>query len=440
MAPVTSDSGLQRGQAGVTPWTLSAKSASALAGQAAALERLLEEQPDTDPTDVAYSLADTTASFKHRAVIVGADRGELLTGLHAVASGTPSPGVITGRATRAGRTVFVFPGHASVGTGMAGELLDAAEVFADQMRRCDDAFGEFLDWSVVAALHGDPDSPSLDRDDVVQPLMFAVTVALAAQWRALGIEPDAVIGHSYGEIAAAHIAGALSLRDAALVLCAQCTAAIELLGPGGMVSIPRPVDVVCELISAWDGSISIAERNSPSSTAVAGSAQAIDALIDRCRREQVPVTPLPVHYAPHSTDVEELRERLRERLSGIAPRSTEVTFISTVTGAATDASVLNGDYWFANLRQPVLFEDAVRWAYRRGHRTFIECGPHQLLTADIEESLDDCGDDPTVVGTLRGDDGSMRRFLMSVAESHVRGTSPDWASVLDAACAGRRGS
>ncbi len=439
-APVTSDSGLRRGQAGVTPWALSAKSASALAGQAAALERLLEEQPDADPTDVAYSLAGSRTSFRHRAVIVGADRGELLTGLRAVASGTPSPGVITGRATRAGRTVFVFPGHGSVAAGVAAELLDTAEAFADHMRRCDEAFGEFIDRSLVAALHGGPDSPRMDRDDTVQPLLFAVTASLAAQWRALGIEPDAVIGHSQGEIAAAYTAGALSLRDAALVLSAQCNAATELLGPGGMVSIPRPVDVVCDLINVWDDSISIAERNSPSSTTVAGSARAIGALIERCQREQLPVTRLPVPYAPHSADVEALRDSLRETLSDVAPQSTGVTFISTVTGAATDASVLNGDYWFANLRQPVLFEDAVRWAYGRGHRTFIECGPHQLLTADIEESLDDYGDDPTVVGTLRRDDGSMRRFLMSVAESHVRGKSADWASVLDAACAGRRGS
>ncbi|WP_431233306.1 acyltransferase domain-containing protein [Mycolicibacterium psychrotolerans] len=424
--------------AGITPWTLSAKSASALAGTAAALLRILDVQPETDPTDVAYSSGSDSASFRHRAVIVGAGRSQLLAGLRAIASGTPSPGVITGRANRAGRTTFVFPGQGSPWVGMASELLDTAGAFVDQMRRCDDAFAEFLDWSLIRTLRGEPGSPGLDRDDVAQPILFAVMVSLAAQWRALGIEPDAVIGHSQGEVAAAYVAGALSLRDAARVLCGQCEAITGVVGSGITVSIAEPVDHVCALIGPWDGSIAIAERNSPSSTVVAGSTVAIADLLARCEREHLPVKQIPLPYASHSIHMEELRECLRQQLADVRPIPTPITFISTVTGAAAAASVLDGDYWFANLRQPVLFEDAVRWAYGRGHRTFIECSPQQTLSADIEESLDDCGDDVTVVGTLRRDDGSVRRFLMSLAESHVRGTSPNWRSVLDA-FAGHRG-
>ncbi|WP_168214943.1 acyltransferase domain-containing protein [Mycolicibacterium sp. ELW1] len=417
--------------AGITPWMLSAKSASALGGTAAALQRMLDDEPDTDPTDIAYALGSRTP-LRHRAVIVGAGRGELLAGLRAIASGTPSPRVITGRATRAGRTVFVFPGQGSLRAGMANELLDTAEAFAEQMRRCDDAFGEFLDWSLIKTLRGAPGSPGLDRDDVAQPVLFAVMVSLAAQWRALGIEPDAVVGHSQGEVAAAYVAGALSLRDAARVLCAQCQAITGIEGSGSTVFIPEPVDQVCELIGPWDGSIAIAERNSPSSTVVAGSAVAIADLVARCERDHLPVKRIPLPYASHSVHMEELRERLRRQLADVRPRPATITFISTVTGAAAGAAVLDGDYWFANLRQPVLFEDAVRWAYGRGHRTFIECSPERALSADIEESLDDCGDDATVVGTLRRDDSSMRRFLMSLAEAHVRGTSPNWTRVLGA--------
>ncbi|BBX06458.1 acyltransferase domain-containing protein [Mycolicibacterium aichiense] len=422
--------------AGITPWTLSAKSASALAGTAAALQRALHEHPDTDPIDVAYSLGGDCAPFRHRAVIVGAGRGELLAGLRAIASGTPSPGVITGRATRAGRTAFVFPGQGSLWVGMAGELLDTAGAFATEMRRCDDTFAEFLDWSLIGTLRGEPGSPDVGGDDVAQPILFAVMVSLAAQWRALGVEPDAVVGHSQGEIAAAYVAGALSLRDAARVLCAQCEAITDVVGSGSTVFIPEPVDQVCELIGPWDGSIAIAERNSPSSTVVAGSAVAIADLVARCERDHLPVKRIPLPYASHSVDMEELRERLRQQLADVRPKPATVTFISTVTGAAAGAAVLDGDYWFANLRQTVLFEDAVRWAYGRGHRTFIECSPERALSADIEESLDACGDDATVVGTLRRDDSSMRRFLMSLAEAHVRGTSPNWTSVLGA-CAGR---
>lgn len=412
--------------AGITPWALSAKSAAALAGQAAALVRLLDEQPDTDPGDVAYSLANTGTSFGHRAVIVGANRGELLSGLRALASGTPSPTVITGRARRTGRRVFVFPGQGSEWVGMAVELLTTAKPFAVQMRRCDAAFAEFIDWSLVGVLVGDPGSPSIDDDEVVQPLLFAVMVSLAAQWRALGIEPDAVIGHSHGEIAAAYTAGALSLRDAARVVCARSKAVTTMRGTGGMVSIARSVDLVCDLIRPWEGVLSIAGRNGPSSTDVTGNRAALDDLVALCRREQLPATRIPVGYAPHSLDMEDLREMLRDSLAEVQPQPTDVTFISTVTGAAVDTSILNGEYWFANLRQSVLFEDAVQWSYGRGYRTFIECSPQPMLTADIEESLDDRGDDHTVVGTLRRNDGGMRRFMMSVAEAHVRGNSPNW--------------
>lgn len=416
--------------AGITPWTFSAKSASALAGQAAALERLLEQQPETDPAGVAYSLASAGPCFGHRAVIVGANRGELLTGLRALASGTPSPGVVTGRARRTGKTVFVFPGQGSEWAGMAVELLNTAKAFAVQMRRCDAVFAEFIDWSLVGALLGDPGSPSIDTDDVVQPLLFAVMVSLAAQWRAMGIEPDAVIGHSQGEIAAACTANALSLRDAARVVCARSSAVRTVQGTGGLVSIAQPLDEVCELIRPWEGVLSIAGRNGPSSTDVTGSARALDDLMARCEREHLPATRVPVAHAAHSIQMEELRDTLRDALADVAPQPTGITFISTVTGAAVDTSILNSEYWFANLRQSVLFEDAVQWAYGRGYRTFIECSPQPTLTADIEESLDDHGDDHTVVGTLRRDDGGMRRFMLSVAEAHVRGKSPTWASVL----------
>ena len=246
------------------PWVLSAKSASALAEQAARLRRFVEQHPDVDPHDVAYSLVTTRALFDHRAVVVGADRDELLSGLAAIASGAPAPNVVTGNAAATGGTVFVFPGQGSQWTGMAVELLDSAPAFADQMRLCDTAFAEFVDWSLLEAVRGGAGAPDLDRVDVVQPVLFAVMVSLAAQWRALGIQPDAVLGHSQGEIAAAYVAGALSLRDAAKVVTLRSRAISAIAGTGGMVSIPRPVERVLALIEPWAPSISVAAHNGPS--------------------------------------------------------------------------------------------------------------------------------------------------------------------------------
>ena len=198
-----------------------------------------------------------------------------------------------------------------------------------------------------------------------------------------------------------------------------------------MVSIPRPVERVRALIEPWGKSISVAAQNGPSSTVVTGNAAALDDLMAVCERDDVPATRIPVDYASHSAHVEALRETLRESLSGLQPRTGDIEFISAVTGAGLDTTILDGDYWFANLRQPVLFEQAVRWSYEHGYRTFIESSPHPVLTAGIQESLEDYGDDHSVVGTLRRNEGGMRRFLLSAAEAHVHGKSPNWESMFD---------
>jgi acyl transferase domain-containing protein/acyl carrier protein len=430
-APESANARPSRKRPPVIPWALSAKSSSALAGQAARLQRFVQQNPQLDPTDVAYSLLTTRASFDHRAVAVGANRDELLDGLAAIASGANAPTVVTGKASATGRTVFVFPGQGSQWAGMAVELLDTAPAFADQIRLCDAAFAEFVDWSLLGIMRGGLASPSLDRVDVVQPVLFAVMVALAAQWRALGIEPDAVLGHSQGEIAAAYVAGALSLRDAAKVVTLRSKAIRAIAGTGGMVSIQRSVQQVCEVIEPWRQSISIAAQNGPSSTVVTGDASALDELMAACERDDVPATRIPVDYASHSAEVDSLRETLRESLSGLQPRTCETTFISAVTGARLDTSSLNGDYWFANLRQPVLFEHAIRWAYEHGYRTFIESSPHPVLTVGIQESLEEFPDDYSVVATLRRNDGGMDRVLLSAAEAHVHGKPPNWTSVFE---------
>src|SRR5262245_9540285 len=220
----------------------------------------------------------------------------------------------------AGGTVFVFPGQGSQWMRTTVEQLDTAPAFADQMRLCDAAFAEFVDWSVVGAVRDGIGSPGPDRVEVVQPVLFAVMVSLAAQRRALGIEPDAVLGHSEGEIAAAYVAGALSLSDAAKVVTLRSEAIRAIAGTGGMVSITLPVERVHTLIEPWSKSISVAAQNGPSSTVVSGIATELDDLMAVCERHDVPATRIPVDYASHSSQVETLRETLRDTLSGLQPR------------------------------------------------------------------------------------------------------------------------
>ena len=213
----------------VVPWVLSAKSAAALEAQARRLADFADAREQLDAADVGWSLAGRS-TFEHRAVVLGEDRGQLLAGLGELAHGLPGAAVITGRAAPAGKTVFVFPGQGSQWIGMGVELLDTAPVFAEQMNTCADAFGEFVDWSLIDVLRGTPGAPGLDRVDVVQPALFAVMVSLAELWRSIGVRPDAVIGHSQGEIAAAYVAGALSLRDAARVVTLRSKLLLALSG------------------------------------------------------------------------------------------------------------------------------------------------------------------------------------------------------------------
>jgi acyl transferase domain-containing protein len=286
-------------------------------------------------------------------------------------------------------TVFVFPSQGSQWVEKAVELLDSAPAFAEQMRLCDAALAEFVDWSLLAVVRGSVGSPNQDRVDVMQPVLFAAMVSLAAHWRALGIEPDAVLGHSHGEIAAAYAAGVFSLRDAAKIVTVRSKAIGAIAG--GMVSVGWPIERVHTLIEPWDRSISVAAQNGPSSAVVTGNGAALDDLMALCERDGVPASRLPGDYASHSSEIESLRESLRNELSGLRPRIADIAFVSAVTGARLDTSILDGDYWYANLRQPVLFEQAVRWSFEHGYRSFIEVSPHPVLSVAIEESLTEYG-------------------------------------------------
>ena len=233
-----------------------------------------------DVADVGWSLAGRS-TFEHRAVVLGDDRGQLLAGLGEVAEGLPGASVITGHATPAGKTVFVFPGQGSQWIGMGVELLDTAPVFAEQMNACAEAFAEFVDWSLIDVLRGAPGAPGLDRVDVVQPALFAVMVSLAELWRSIGVRPDAVIGHSQGEIAAAYVAGALSLRDAAQVVTLRSKLLLALSGRGGMASLACGPDQARELLAPYGDRVSIAAVNGRSAVVLSGDEAALDEIVAR---------------------------------------------------------------------------------------------------------------------------------------------------------------
>ena len=424
----------------VVPWVISGRSAEALAGQAQRLLTYAGAHPDLGAADVGWSLVSTRSLFEHRAVVVGGDREHLLAGLAGLAAGEPGANVVVGRAQTTGKTAFVFPGQGSQWVGMGAQLLDTAKVFADHMQRCDKALGEYVDWSVIDVIRGAAGAPGLDRVDVVQPVLWAVMVSLAELWRSLGVTPDAVIGHSQGEIAAAYVAGALSLEDAARVAALRSRLLVQLSGAGGMVSIACGLPQARELLNEWGDRLSIAAVNGVSAVVVSGEVAALEELMRRCESAGLRSRRIDVDYASHSAQVDAICQPLNRELAGIEPRSSSVAFVSTVTGELMDTAGLTADYWYQNIRNTVQFEKAVRSACDAGFRVFIECSPHPVLIAGIEDTAASWATladrsaaeaaEPIVIPSLGRDDGGLDRFWLSAGLAHVAGVAVDWQAVF----------
>ncbi|MET3988095.1 type I polyketide synthase [Streptomyces sp. PvR034] len=425
---------------GVVPWALSGKSAEALREQALRLrEFVTSASADVSLVDVGHALVSSRAGLEHRAVVLGSDREELLAALAAVAAGEPAEDVVSGvRADREDGVVFVFPGQGAQWAGMAVGLLDSSPVFAERFGECAAALTAFVDWVPEDVLREREGAPSYDRVDVVQPMLWAVMVSLAAVWRAHGVEPAAVVGHSQGELAAAVVAGVLSVEDGARIVALRSQLiGRELAGRGGMVSLPLAEDAALELIEPWSGRVSVATINGPRSTVVAGEAAALDELMAACERDGVRARRIPVDYGSHTPQVEQLREALLELAASVTPRPSQVPMYSTVTGGLLEAGAADAEYWFRNLRQPVRFEETVRGLIGDGHVTFVEVSAHPVLTSPVEETGEAMGVEVFAGGTLRRDQGGSRRFLSSLGELWVRGGTPDWAAVFEGSGARR---
>ncbi|MFD6992956.1 type I polyketide synthase [Streptomyces sp. NPDC059943] len=418
---------------GPLPLVLSGRGERGVAGQAA---RLLEhlDHTDTPLPALAHALATSRAALDRRAVVVGADRPAVAAALAALAAGESAPGIVRGERRSESRTAFVFPGQGSQWTGMARELLYSSPEFAASMTECARALAPLTDWDLLDVLRrGEP----LDRVDVVQPALWAVLVSLAKLWRAHGVEPAAVIGHSQGEIAAACVAGALSLEDGAKVVALRSRAiADELAGHGAMMSVGLPVDEVRPKLAAYDGRLSVAAVNGASSVVLSGDADAVDELRDALVADGARAKRLPVDYASHSAQVETIRHRLLAELADIRPRAADVPFYSTVTGGLLDTTVMDAEYWYTNLRGSVLFGDTTKVLLGAGYGVFVECSPHPVLLHSIEETADAAGTEITGVGSLRRDEGGPARFLTSLAEAFVQGVPVDWSPALAPSGAG----
>ncbi|OPF73137.1 polyketide synthase, partial [Streptomyces antioxidans] len=420
---------------GTVPWVLSARSARALRGQAAALARRMAADPGPSIAEVGWSLATTRSVFDHRAVAVGETREELVAAVEALATGGAHPGLVhSGGAAVAGGLgpVLVFPGQGSQWVGMGAELLDASPVFAARVAECERALAPYVDWSLTDVLRGADGAGHLGRVDVVQPVLWAVMVSLAAVWRSFGVCPVAVVGHSQGEIAAAVVGGVLSLEDGARVVALRSRALRRLAGGGAMASLGVGQERAGQLLSGLSDlaeGVGIASVNGPSSTVVSGPPEQVAAVVAACQEAGERARLIEVDYASHGPQVDRIREELGEVLAGVRPvvgGGDEVAFYSTVTGGRVDAADLDTDYWVRNLRERVRFADAVEALLADGHRVFIESSTHPVLTVGMQETFEQAGVEAVAVPTLRRDHGGQAQLLDSLARAFTAGVEVDW--------------
>ncbi|MGW2787499.1 type I polyketide synthase, partial [Streptomyces populi] len=405
-------------------WLLSARSEEAVREQA---RRLAAAAADAlvHPADAARTLAFGRTHFDHRAAVVAASREELTAGLAALAAGESAPGVTAGAVPgRTGRTVFVFPGQGSQWAGMGLELAAQSPVFAARLRECEAALAPFTDWSLTQVLG---DAEALERVDVVQPALWAVMVSLAALWQAHGVAPDAVIGHSQGEIAAATVAGALSLEDGARVVALRSKALVALAGQGAMSQVAAPAEQVEERLEPWRGRVFVAAVNGPSATVISGETAAVEEMTAALEADGVRVRRIPVDYASHSGHVEAIEQELLGLLAPVRPRNAVVAFHSTVTGALLDGTEVDAGYWYRNLRRPVLLQPVVAELARAGHTHFVEISPHSVLNGPLQDSLPGTA---AVIRTLRRDGDTLAHFHSALAAGHTRGLAVDWSTVV----------
>jgi epothilone polyketide synthase E len=417
---------------------LSAKSAAALDAQAKRLRDHLDAHPTQGLHDVAFSLATTRSPMDHRLAMVATSREALRAALASAAEGQTPPGAVRGRVSTGGasKVVLVFPGQGSQWLGMGRQLSSEEPVFRAALEACDRAIEAEAGFSLLSELAASELTSQLGRIDVVQPVLFAMEVALAALWRSWGVEPDAVVGHSMGEVAAAHVAGALSLEDAVAIICRRSRLLRRISGQGEMAVVELSFSEAGAALAGYEDRLSVAVSNSPRSTVISGEPPALSEVLASLEAKGVFCRWVKVDVASHSPQVDPLRGDLVAALAGIQPKAAAVPMRSTVTGSVVTGPELGAGYWADNLRQPVRFAQTIRALREEGHGLFVEMSPHPILMTSMEEICEALERSGVVVGSLRRGQDERPAMLEALGALWARGYPVAWERLFPAG--GRR--
>ncbi|WP_338866152.1 type I polyketide synthase [Myxococcus stipitatus] len=406
---------------------LSAKSPAALRAQARQWVEHLSADRAESLVDHLYTASVRRGHHPHRLAVLGRSKEELASQLQAFLAREPQdpqPGDDSG--PRARKAVFVFPGQGGQWLGMGRRLLEEERAFREVIEACERAMRPHVDWSLLEVLRGEGPRASLEDVDVIQPAVFAMQVGLAALWRSWGVEPHAVVGHSMGEVAAAHVAGALSLEDAARIICVRSRLVRRASGQGGMAVVELSADEAREALRGYEGRLSVGAVNGPRSRVLSGEREALAEVLARLEKAGVFCRWVKVDYASHSPQMEPLRAELLRLLAEVRPARERVPLYSTVTGTRNE-ELLGAEYWERNLREPVRFWEVIEQLGAAGHETFLEINAHPVILPSIEEGLRDRCESLAVLPSLRREEGGRERLLATLGALYTVGHSVDWA-------------
>jgi acyl transferase domain-containing protein/aryl carrier-like protein len=409
---------------------VSGHSEAALAAQARQLSGFLGSSSDTDLRAVGRALATSRAMLRHRAALIAGDRAGLLSGLEMLASGAAAPGLVRGLARSRGKLAYLFTGQGSQHVGMGRELYAAHPVFAKAF----DAAADMLDAELAVPLRsvlfgGQAEAAILDQTMYTQAALFAVEVALVRLLESWGVRPDAVAGHSLGELTAAHVAGVWSLEDACAVVAARGRLMQDLPAGGAMLAVAAPEAATESLLAGYADRVALAAVNGPAASVVSGDGDAIAAIARRAKEEGLRTKRLSVSHAFHSPQLDPMLEAFGQAAAAAVYRQPELTLVSNVTGRAASANELcSPQYWVRHARSTVRFADGVRTLENLGVLTFVELGPGGVLSAMARECLAR-PEDAALFPALRREQPEAETVALAVAGAWTRGTSVDWAAV-----------
>ncbi|MBP5976712.1 SDR family NAD(P)-dependent oxidoreductase [Brasilonema sp. CT11] len=413
---------------------LSAKSPEALVAVARVTRDFLRDQENsstgTSLADICYTASLRRSHHDHRLALVANSFEELVENLEAFLAGENRPGMSSGHLVPDFelKLAFVFSGMGPQWWAMGRQLLESEPIFREVIEQCDELLQQYADWSLLEELRASEETSRINSTQIAQCSIFAVQVALAALWRSWGITPQAIVGHSVGEVAAAHIAGALSLSDAVQIIFHRSRVQATAAGKGKMLAVGLSQQEAERVLTGlgYESCVSIAAVNSPSAVTLAGDSTALSEIVTFLEQKQIFCRFLQVEVPYHSPFMEPLKADIAQSLQKVKPKKATIPLFSTVTSKLVEGSELDGTYWGLNMREPVLFAAAISELIQVGYNTFVEISAHPVLTNSISECLAFAESSGTVLQTLRRFEPERSTMLLSFGKLYTLGYPVEW--------------